>query len=85
MMPINKAAARSIPIALGTDRPIADRMIPAQRIVPLKPKNDPGYYVINEDEIDRYVRSGAAAVDWSPPLERRGQLQPQLEGDRSYR
>jgi hypothetical protein len=44
-------------------------MIPAQRIVPLKPKNDPGYYVVNESEIDRYARGGAAAVDWSPAEE----------------
>ena len=48
---------------------LLDKMIPAQRIVPLKPKNDPGYYVVNESEIDRYARGGAAAVDWSPAEE----------------
>ena len=43
-------------------------MIPAQRIgPPPKPKNDPGYYVLDQDEMDRYVRGGSAAVDWSPP------------------
>jgi hypothetical protein len=31
-----------------------------------KPKNDPGHYVLNESEIDRYIRSGSVGVDWSP-------------------
>ena len=42
--------------ALGLIGQLLDKMIPAQRIVPLKLKNDPGYYVLNESEIDRYVR-----------------------------
>jgi hypothetical protein len=46
---------------------LLDRTIPAQRIVPLKPKSDPGYYVLDQDEMDRYARGGSAAVDWSPP------------------
>jgi hypothetical protein len=55
--------------ALGLIGQLLDKMIPAQRIVPLKPKNDPGYYVLNESEIDRSVRGGSAGVDWSRPLE----------------
>jgi hypothetical protein len=34
--------------------------------VPQKPKNDPGYYGLDQDE-NRYARGGSAAVDWSPP------------------
>jgi hypothetical protein len=49
---------------------ILDKMIPAQRIVPLKPKQDPGYHGLNDDEADRYARGGAAGVDWSPVEER---------------
>jgi hypothetical protein len=40
---------------------LLDKMIPAQRLVPLKSKN-PGYYVQNESEIDRYVRSSGEIV-----------------------
>jgi len=29
-----------------------------------------GYYVINEDDVDRFVRGGSVAIDrWSPPDE----------------
>jgi hypothetical protein len=58
--------------ALGLIGQLLDKMIPAQRIAKPKPANDPGYYVLNESEIDRYVRSGSAAVDWSPVEENDG-------------
>jgi hypothetical protein len=57
--------------ALGLIGQLLDKMIPAQRIMPLK-KNDPGYYVLNENEADRYVRSGSVGVDWSPVEEGSG-------------
>jgi hypothetical protein len=52
--------------ALGLIGQLLDKMIPARRIVKPKPKSDPGYYVLPENEIDRYARGGSAGVDWSP-------------------
>jgi hypothetical protein len=72
--------------ALGLIGQLLDKMIPAQRIVPLKPKNAPGYYVLNESEIDRYVRRSECdrnlafrAKDLSsklPAIRRKGEVSP---------
>ena len=74
------AATRNPAVLIGQ---VLDKKIPAQRLVLQKPKNDLGYYVLKESEIDRYVPRRSAAVNWSPPEEGSVDYSRDLEGDLS--
>ena len=51
--------------ALGLVGQLLDRMVTAKRPAPKQRRAEWGYYRLNDDAVDRYVRSGSAAVNWS--------------------
>jgi predicted phage terminase large subunit-like protein len=60
--------------ALGLIGQLLDKMTPGRRPSKAKQERDKvGYFVISDDDVDRYVRTGSVGVDrWSPPDESSG-------------